>query len=90
MKTYVKSISVKTSDLKRKGSEPTLPCIKCKEECKGAICDTLQESLKKFDEYAVEWDVFHDGLEMARVVCKTAIWLALIGSLFYIAIRVCK
>ena len=90
MKTYVKSISVKASDLKRKGSESALPCIKCKEECKGATCDALQESLKQFDEYAVEWDVFHDGLEITRVVCKTAIWLALIGSLFYIAIRVCK
>lgn len=90
MKTYVKSISVKASDLKRKGSEPTLPCIKCKEECNVTTCDVLQTWVNRFDEYAVERDICHDGLEITRIICKSAIWLAFICSFTYISIKVFK
>lgn len=90
MKTYVKSINVKSCDFKRKESESLLPCLKCKEECKGADCDMLQKWVKKCDEYAVEWDVSRNGLEMTRIICKTIIWVAMICSFVYIAIRVFK
>lgn len=89
MKTYVKSISVKVSDLNRQGSDPN-PLRNSKKECSKPICDAVQASLKKFNEYAVEWDICHDGLEISRMICKTVIWLALIGAFTYIAIRVCK
>lgn len=90
MKTYVKSISVKASDLMRKDSESTLPCKKCKEECKVATCDVLQAWVNRCDKYAVEWDICHDGLEVSRMICKTVIWLAFVCAFTYIAIKVFK
>ena len=85
MKTYVKSIRyTRTSDKTNNGKEP-LPCVGCAEKCQAADCEKFKNWLRGMDETSVEWEVWHDGLVMTRMVCRTVVWLAFVALLWYVA-----
>ena len=91
MKTYAKSIKWKQPCIGGGAGDDSSPCKKCKEEpCQGKTCRTLQQWQDRVHEYAIEWEVCHEGLEIARIVSKAIIWLAMIGSMVFVVLKLCK
>ena len=90
MKTCVKSIRYKrTPDKMNNGKEP-LPCVGCTKKCQAVDCADFKNWSRGMDEVSVEWEVCHDGMIMARTICRTIVWLCFIALLCYVAFKFAK
>lgn len=85
MKRYIKSVKwsgannppVKSADESCKGD--SIKCQLCIEE-------TIHKCLLSAEEGRVEWEICNDSVAITRIVCRTIVWLALIGLSFHVAI----
>ena len=90
MKTYLKTIRWKqTHDRNDKNADRT-PCINCKKalkECEGVDCASLKNWLRGMDEATVEWEADYSCLKIARMICRTIVWIALVLLLGFVACK---
>ena len=85
MKTYVKSIRWKRAyDGKNKDADRS-PHVDCTKKCEGVDCASLKNWLSGMDEAAVEWEVDHYGLTVARMICRTVVWIVFFSLLGFVA-----
>ena len=86
MKTYLKTIRWKqTHDRNDKNADCT-PCINCTKplkECEGVDCASLKNWLRGMDEATVEWEADYSCLKIARMICRTVVWITFFFSLLF-------
>lgn len=70
------------------------PVKPAEESCKSDDVDcqlcsgkTIHKCLLNAEDGSVEWEISHDSVVVTRMICRTLIWLTLIGLLFYIAMK---
>jgi len=85
MRTYVKAIRYKWASDKTTNGKEILPCVACDKKCQQSNCEKLKNWLRGMDESSIEWESRHDGLVIARMVCRTVVWLAFVALLWYVA-----
>lgn len=62
------------------------PCLNCvQKECSGLECKELCEWLKTNESVSVEWEQGQGVIILARIICRTVVWIAIVSAVFVIA-----
>ena len=64
----------------------TSPCLNCaQKECLGLKCTELYGWLKTNESVSLEWEQSQGVIMLARIICRTVLWLAIVAAAFVIA-----
>ena len=86
MKRYIKSV--------RWSGASNPPFKPADESCKSdgadsqlCIEETIHKCLLNAEDGSVEWEINHNTVVVTKMICRTLVWLALIGLLVYTAMK---
>ena len=64
----------------------TSPCLNCvQKECLGLKCTELCGWLKTNESASLEWEQAQGVIMLARIICRTVLWLIVVVAAFVIA-----